>query len=471
MNIKIKLANNSLWAILASIFLVVFVLIDISRNSQNNTDNIFIDAENAYSVGDYAKSKYLFLQIVKNDPKDLLSNLRIADILTKVKKYDSSIEYINSLKDVDISNDSVILQRLAENYYYKKDYSKSEELIKTSLSINKNNLFLIKMMSNIQLIQGKYKDALTFLSTFDESIFDDDLLFNKRIIQIYNNSLENSSGTNFADMTLQNLYIKIENNLEDYKATDKKIFGATNICFELLQYNYFELAKPFAEDIISYNKYMDHGYFYKGVSLLALGYPLEAQELFKQAYSIKDTNVNNSLMVVLTNVALNQTDQIDDSLEKLSKVLLEQDKYKLMEILKYANDNQKSLLALKLFEKFPQYLNDDLVAIYFKVKFNAINGNYTDLLGDINRLFAESHYLNDRQKALLLGIKGYIIAKDTNPIAGKELVLQGLELDKYSHFCYYFLSKINLLQNDKLSYDINYAKAKEFDLYQELKYE
>mgnify|MGYP001360958323 CR=1 FL=1 len=471
MNIKIKLANNSLWAILASIFLIVFVLFDISKNNQSNTDNIFIDAENAYNVGDYSKSKTLFQKIVANNPNDLFPKIRIADILTKAKKYDSAIEYINSIKDVNTTNDAVVLQKLAENYFYKKNYDKSEELINASLNINKNNLFLIKMMTNIQLIQGNYQDAQAFLSTFDETLFNDDLLFNKRIIQIYNKSLENSSGTNFKDMTLQNLFIKIENNLEDYNATDTKIFGATNICFELLQYNYFELAKPFSEDIINYNKYMDHGYFYKGLSLLSMGYTSEAQELFKQAYSIKDSNVDNSLMVVLTNIVLNQSDQIDDSLEKLSKVLLEQDKYKLMEILKYANDNQKGLLALKIFEKFPQYLNDDLVSIYFKVKFNAINDNYNNLLGDINRLFAESHYLNDRQKALLLGIKGYIIAKETNPIAGKDLILQGLELDNYSTFCYYFLSKVNLLQNDKVSYDINYAKAKEFDLYQELKYE
>ena len=471
MNIKIKLANNSLWAILASVFLIVFVLFDISKNNQNNTDNLFIDAENAYNVGDYSKSKKLFQIIVANSPNDLFANIRIADILTKAKKYDSAIEYINLIKDVNTTSDAVILQKLAENYFYKKNYAKSEELITASLNLNRNNLFLIKMMSNIHLIQGNYQDALTFLSTFDEDLLNDDLLFNKRIIQIYNKSLENSSSTNFEDMTLQNLFIKIENNLEDYNATDTKIFGATNICFELLQYNYFELAKPFSEDIINYNKYMDHGYFYKALSLLSLGYTSEAQELFKQAYSIKDSNVDNSLMVVLTNIVLNQSDQIDDSLEKLSKVLLEQDKYKLMEILKYANDNQKGLLALKIFEKFPQYLNDDLISIYFKVKFNAINDNYNNLLGDINRLFAESHYLNDRQKALLLGIKGYIIAKETNPIAGKDLILQGLELDNYSTFCYYFLSKVNLLQNDKVSYDINYAKAKEFDLYQELKYE
>jgi hypothetical protein len=362
-------------------------------------------------------------------------------------------------------------QKLAENYFFKKDYVKAEELIKTSLATNENNIFLIKMMLEIHLIQSKYQDALTFISTFDETIFDDELLFYKRIIQINNNDLQNSSTTNFIDKTIQNLFIKIENNLVDYKSSDKKIFGAINICFELLQYNYFDLAKPFAEDIIYQNKYMETGYFYKGVSLLALDYPIQAQELFKQAYTINSSNIDSALMIVLTNIVLEETDQIDASLDQLGKVMTDGDKYKFIELLKYTNEHQKTLLVNQLFQKFPQYFEGDLTAIYLKVKSNAINNNYEGLLGDINKIFAESHYLNDKQKAILLGIKGYIIAKETNPIAGKDLILKGLVLDKYSHFCYYYLAKINLLQNDKLSYDINNNKSKDFDLFQELKYE
>jgi len=471
MNIKIKLANNSLWAVVLSIALVVFVLFDASKNNRGNTDNLYINAENAFVIGDYSKSKELFEQIIADNPKDLLANIRISEILTKVRKYDLSIDYLNNLVKQHNIDENLIKQQLAENYYYKKDYIKAEELINATLITNKNNLFLIEMMLNINLLQGRYLDALTFISTFDESIFDDHLLFYKRIIQIYNNVLEKSSDTNFKDKTIQNLFLKIENNLEDYKLADKKVFGATNICFELLQYNYFELSKPFAEDIITYNNYMDYGYFYKGLSALSTDYPLLAEELFKQSFVVKDTNPNSALMLVLTNIVLDQSDQIDSSLEQLNKIITPDEKYKLIEILKYSNQYQKSTLGKKLFDKFPQYLSDDLTAVYFRVKFNAINGNFDNLLGDINRLFAESHYLNDKQKALLLSIKGYIIAKDTNVFAGKELIMQGIELDEYSHFCYYFLSKVNLLQNDNLSYDINYSKAKEIDLFQELKYE
>jgi hypothetical protein len=430
-----------------------------------------LNAENAFAVGDYVKARDLFQQAIQKDQASLLSKIRLADILTRVKKYDESIEYINSIKDTQGDYDTVMNQKLAENYFFKKDYTKSDDLIKTSLSTNGKNIFLIKLMLKTHLIQGRYQDALTFISTYDEAIFDDELLFYKRVIQINNSALHNSSTTYFDDKSIQNLFVKIENNIADYKSTDKKLFGAINICFELLQYNYFDLAKPFSEDIINLNRYMDTGYYYKGISLLALDYPEQAQELFKQAYTINASNVDFPLMIVLTNIILDQVDQIDNSLDILSKVIDESDKYKLIELLKYANENKKTHLVNKLFQKFPKYFEGDMTATYLKVKSNAITDNYEGLLGDINKLFADSHYLNYKQKVLLLSIKGYIIAKDTNQIAGKNLILKGLEIDKYCHFCYYYLAKINLLQNDKLSYDINYNKSKDFDIFQELKYE
>jgi hypothetical protein len=109
--------------------------------------------------------------------------------------------------------------------------------------------------------------------------------------------------------------------------------------------------------------------------------------------------------------------------------------------------------------------------MYLYVKFRAINGDFDNILGDINQVFSESQFLNNKQKALITGLKGYVIAKTSNLKAGKDLVYKGLDLDKHSYFCYYFLAKINLIENDTENYNLNINLAKQYDVYNEIKYE
>lgn len=471
MNIKIKFAENSFWAVIFSIVLIVFIFVNFSLNKNQSTDNQYLSAESLFNNSDLYKAKLAYESIIQKDPKDLLSYIRISEILTKEKRYDSAIAYLKDISPKFKNNDNDIIKKLGQNYYLKQDYVKSEEYFKLALNDNSNSQELIGLLTNQYLVQGKYSDSLTFLNNYKDDDLNDVNLFSKRLIQIFNGIDLNTSTTNFIDKSLQTLFLKIETNLPDYKDPTKKIFGATNIAFELLQYNYFELAKPFSEDIINANKYMDHGYFYKGMCLLNIGQFKEARELFNQAYLIDTKDINNNTMLLLSDIVNENTEKVSTDLVQIEKIYIPSDKYKLFELMKFANDKQKNTLALEVINKFNDQFNDDIFGLYFRVKFNALNNSYNDLLGDINKLFAESHYLNYKQKALLTGIKGFIIAKNTNIYAGKELINQCIEFDDVSPYCYYFLAKINMLQNDKLSYDINIEKAKSFDLFNELKYD
>jgi len=177
-------------------------------------------------------------------------------------------------------------------------------------------------------------------------------------------------------------------------------------------------------------------------------------------------------MAMATKMLMNRSEEVATVTNELKQTIQpDVDKYKLIELLKLANEYNKPILGDLIFKKFQSLLADDLTAIYLDIKFNAMNSTLKDQLGNINTLLSEAHYLNYKQEAIILGIKGYIISTTSNIPAGKDLVEQGLKIDDNSYFCYYFLAQIDKSLLDEAGYQSNLDKATKLDVNHEIVHE
>ena len=469
MNIKVKLSDNYILATILSI-LILFVFFLNIHNQSSQSDNVYVTAQRLIYEQDYQKAQEMYENIISNNPLDPAAFLKISEIYALKGNYTEAINFL--LKSSEGFTDNTLFLAQLPNYYYlSRNYEKAVETGYKYLSLKPDDSNVQTIIVNSLLVLSKYQQAADFLATYQDINLNEKNLFIKNILDLYYKKLTTTGTVTFKDNTINNLFLKIENNILDYQNSDKKIFASINITYELLQENYIELAKPFSEEIISLNNYLDFGYYYKGLILLKLGQFEESEKLFSKALDIKKDSTDYTVLLLASQIAQDKIDSVGITLLKLDKYLTESDKYKLSELLKLANDYKKTNLGLKIFQRYENYLNDDLVSLYLYIKFKALNNDYDNLLEDINQIYSESYYLNDVQKCVLLSIKGYVIAKTTNLKAGKELVIQALNLDTHSSFGYYYLAQINKLEKDNNSYNLNITEAKKFDYTNEFIYE
>jgi len=469
MNIKIKLADNYLLSSLAIVVIILVVFFNIN-NKSSQTDNVYDTAQRLIYKQDYFESQGMYENILRKNAQDMTSYLKIAEIQTLRGNFQLAIDYLlkNSEK---FENKLPFYSQITYNYYLIREYEQVLIYGEETLNFSFNDSFVQNLVVKSYVVLGRYKQAYDFISKYNENDLSEKNLFYKIVLGIYLGESKNTSVILFNDSLINNLYLKIENCLPDYQNITTKIFGSINITYELLEANYFELALPFTDEIIALNKYFAVGYYYKGFILLNIGEYSKAENLLTSALEMKNDSTDFAVLLIASQIAQNKSESVDISLLQLDKYISETDNYKLSELLKLSNAYKKSDYGLKIFKRYEPFLRDDLVSIYLAVKFEALNKYYNNLLDDINKILSEVYYLNDQQKAVLYGIKGFVLFTNSNMKAGEDLVKQGLILDKHSYFCYYYLAQINLLQNNQNGYNQNIANAKKYDYNNEFEYE
>ncbi|HOP49590.1 MAG TPA: tetratricopeptide repeat protein [Ignavibacteriales bacterium] len=101
-----------------------------------------------------------YLELHKNNPKDIHSILKLSEIYTEKKDTVKAIEYYQKALIIE-PNNILALNYLANLYQKNENYSQAEELYKEALALEPNNNDILYNYASLLQVIGKFNDAVS----------------------------------------------------------------------------------------------------------------------------------------------------------------------------------------------------------------------------------------------------------------------------------------------------------------------
>lgn len=239
--------------------LLIFLLIGCSNIEKNKTTNNYklLKALNLYSKGEKSKALYVYQEILKENPENIIALREAGIINAQLGNLDESERYLNKAYQED-EKDEVVLKNLGLLYFTKENYSKSLKIlnkIPNDLKDSKDytligyNLYKEKKyeeaVKNYSKVSGKeiIENKIFFLS-YIESLKN---IKNSEEISKYMINIENNIGNNKENTII--LATFYDENLKNYKKSEQilKQYLSKNALDDDILYRLYKLYAKIGE--------------------------------------------------------------------------------------------------------------------------------------------------------------------------------------------------------------------------------
>lgn len=404
---------------------------------------------------------------IEENPENIDAYIKLADIyILKEQPEEATVVLVNALKINP--EDKFIISKLADLYYASGQFKESEDLnsflFNTDNTNNRAILSLFKIYSLTKNSQAEI-DLLTKLGPENNP---QDLFLAKYIMYLANEK-EIPTGIDplinlLPDASKANILTKIVSSAKLLTQPENKLLGLSNITYDLIQGGYYEFALPFADRMISENKFFYKGYLYRGIIYSHANLLSESEADLNKSIQIKSDNINSYVLLYEIKAALGKITELPDLTLKINELFKDSDQNIIWELFKIIDKYKLTQESIPLIELYSTKLtNYQKELLYISLKDYFLTDNLPKAAEASNNLLLDIASLNNEQKAVVYSLQAYFSYKANYISQSNANLSKANELYKHSSFAHYIKGRI-LIESGMLDEGtIELKRAKELD--------
>lgn len=140
-----------------------------ASNSREQFKNLFYEAINEKTIGNYDVALNLFKQCLNIEPENAAVNFAIAELYEHKKDYNNAIIYCLKAHEIDITNKWYSL-KLAQLYYAAGDFIKSAKYFGIGITEDEKNIDYKFQYAEVLMNSGQYEKAIAVIGEIENEL-------------------------------------------------------------------------------------------------------------------------------------------------------------------------------------------------------------------------------------------------------------------------------------------------------------
>lgn len=444
-------------------FLITFVVITLTLagcSQKNSGENEFFKkGDDFLENNQYSLALEQYKLSINEQPELTESYTSAADILILKTNFEQAKEIL--LSGVDYAdNQEAIYERLALVEKELGNLAESLKYYEKTLGINPENKTAVLGKINILSLQEDSTALEEFVLKLDNIVLSQELLFIKGIVLYKTNNVESTAALELAkdgsNGSISDSSETALTNIEKINSNKNKLYNLATLTYQLLKHDYFEIALPFANELVEQNEYYETAFLYIGII------NLETDNLDDAVLNLKrSSEINPDLLdtqIFLTQAYFKQNDNKNAKSTALNakSLLKESNIEQFSELIDIVYVYDEYSTANNLLKDLSQRFTDKIPTKtrLLELKTNVRLKKYNNALKLEDELLKNESNLATSLQAEIYSFLGYANFKTGNKSIAIDQLKKAQTLDRAFALSYQFEGEILLDQE-------NYLEAKE----------
>jgi len=148
----------------------------VSEQKRIRNARLFVEASLAKNREEYNKAEALYLECLKNDPRDAASMYELASLYLSLERIDDAKNYAIKASEIDPQN-TYYKALLASVYQTEGNYKASIEILKELLAEHPGKSDYIRQLAYIYIVDKNYVEAIELMNQLEKKTGISELIF------------------------------------------------------------------------------------------------------------------------------------------------------------------------------------------------------------------------------------------------------------------------------------------------------